>query len=182
MDHDDARRLLGLDADADLGAIRAAHRRRIRLAHPDAGGSAAAAAALNEALDVLSRPAPRPSAAAAAAAAAPTTATTPSGPERPPDVDRYFVVDDPSADLLRRLTEAGHEIGEVVFVDPHMGMLEIVIGTPPSVGQLAVTVGDPTADGTSVAFTLEPLGVTPAPPIGPVVDALMAEVAASDPD
>lgn len=59
-------------------------------------------------------------------------------------------------------------------------MLEIVVGTPPGVGQLAVTVGDPTADGTSVAFTLEPLGVTPAPPIGPVVEALMAAVSASE--
>lgn len=90
-----------------------------------------------------------------------------------PDVDAYFVVDVSPADLLARLAEAGHAVGEVVYVDPHVGMLEIVVGEAPGVGQLAVTVGGTAGDGTEVSFTLEPLGVTPAPEIGPVVAALM---------
>ena len=64
----------------------------------------------------------------------------------------------------------------MVFFDPHEGLLEIVVGDAPAVGQLAVTVGDARPEGTPVSFTLEPLGVTPAPPINDVVGALMAEL------
>jgi len=107
---------------------------------------------------------------AVAAPAEPPTA----GP--PLDVDHYFVVDSAPADLLLRIADAGHEVGEVVFVDPQAGLLEIVVGDAPAVGQLAVAVGVPSDEGTEVSFTLEPLGITPAPPIGPVVEALMAAV------
>jgi DnaJ family protein C protein 19 len=48
-----ARRLLGVDAAADESAIRAAHRRLMAQAHPDRGGSADAARALNAARDLL---------------------------------------------------------------------------------------------------------------------------------
>ena len=104
------------------------------------------------------------------------TASSPPTPTTPPDVDEFYLVEGAPADLLARLAEAGHEVGEVVFVDPHVGLLEIVVGDPPAVGQLAVAVGPPSREGTEVSFTLEPLGITPAPPIGPVVEALMAAV------
>jgi hypothetical protein len=48
-----ARRLLGVDADADAAAIQAAWRARMAKAHPDAGGSDSAARALTEARDML---------------------------------------------------------------------------------------------------------------------------------
>lgn len=50
-----ARRLLGVPAEATEQDIRAAHRRKIASAHPDRGGSAAAAAQLNAARDLLLR-------------------------------------------------------------------------------------------------------------------------------
>ena len=53
MDLDEARALLGIDADADADAIRAAHRRLVTRVHPDAGGSAALAAKVNAARDAL---------------------------------------------------------------------------------------------------------------------------------
>ena len=53
MDPDEARRLLGVDADADAGAVRDAHRRLIARVHPDAGGSAELAARVNRARDAL---------------------------------------------------------------------------------------------------------------------------------
>lgn len=169
MDIGRARSLLGVSPDADEATLRAAHRARIRRAHPDAGGSDGAAADLNAALAMLLRPPPSPS---------PDRAVRPppQTPAAPPadDADRVFHLDGRPDDLLLRLAEAGHSVGEVVFVDPHVGILEIVVGDAPAVGQLAVTVGDAGVDGTPVAFTLEPLGVTPAPPIGAVVDALMA--------
>lgn len=48
-----ARRLLGLDEDADSAAIQTAWRTRMTTAHPDAGGSDSAARALTEARDLL---------------------------------------------------------------------------------------------------------------------------------
>ena len=63
-----------------------------------------------------------------------------------------------------------------MFVDPGAGLMEVVVGDAPGVGQLAVHVRAPEAkgDGVPVAFTLEPLGVTPAPSIHEVVADLMA--------
>jgi hypothetical protein len=167
---DDARRILGVDESADPQTLRDAHRRRIRATHPDVGGSALAAAGVNEAFALLrDRPPliqPPPS----------TTVPEQPAPPDPVDVDSFYRVDVAPDELLARLAEAGHEVGEVVFVDPHVGILEIVVGDAPGVGQLAVTVGATSHNGTEVTFTLEPLGVTPAPPIGPVVDALMSAI------
>ncbi|HJQ15384.1 MAG TPA: molecular chaperone DnaJ [Allosphingosinicella sp.] len=53
MPVEDARALLGLGPDADLAAIRAAHRRLIARVHPDAGGSAELANRVNVARDTL---------------------------------------------------------------------------------------------------------------------------------
>jgi hypothetical protein len=53
MPLDDARRLLGVPADASLAEIRAAHRRLIARVHPDAGGSAELASRINAARDAL---------------------------------------------------------------------------------------------------------------------------------
>ena len=44
--------LLGLAPGADIGEIRAAHRRLIALAHPDKGGTPALAARINDARDL----------------------------------------------------------------------------------------------------------------------------------
>jgi hypothetical protein len=156
VNREEACRVLGLSIDADDVAVREAHRRRIRETHPDAGGSARDAARVNEALSALRT----------------REVSTPAAT----DVDRFFVIDLPPGDLLTRLAEAGHAVGEVIFVDPTGGLLEIVVGDAPAVGQLAVTVGEARPDGTPVSFTLEPLGVTPAPPINTVVGALMAEL------
>lgn len=49
----EARALLGLSADADAAAIRAAHRRLIATVHPDRGGTEALAAKINAARDLL---------------------------------------------------------------------------------------------------------------------------------
>jgi hypothetical protein len=53
IDADEARALLGLDGHATLGDVSAAHRRVMARVHPDAGGSAALAARVNAARDLL---------------------------------------------------------------------------------------------------------------------------------
>ncbi len=51
----EARRLLGVGADAGADEVRAAHQRLIARVHPDAGGTAALAARVNAARDLLVR-------------------------------------------------------------------------------------------------------------------------------
>ncbi|WP_237216548.1 J domain-containing protein [Falsiroseomonas oryziterrae] len=53
MTREEALAVLGLSEGADAAAIRSAHRRLMRAAHPDQGGSDWLAARLNEARDVL---------------------------------------------------------------------------------------------------------------------------------
>jgi curved DNA-binding protein CbpA len=53
MSEQEAYKVLGLQPGASEGEIRAAHRRLMKDAHPDHGGSDAMAARLNAAKDVL---------------------------------------------------------------------------------------------------------------------------------
>lgn len=53
MSASEAAALLGVEPDAEPEAIKAAHRRLIRMGHPDQGGTAGLAAQLNAARDVL---------------------------------------------------------------------------------------------------------------------------------
>ena len=49
---------LGVDVTADLAAVKAAHRRLVRLHHPDLGGDAASFRAVQDAFELLRRTAP----------------------------------------------------------------------------------------------------------------------------
>ena len=53
MEIDEARRILGVGADASADDIRAAHRRLVAKVHPDQGGSAELATKVNAARDLL---------------------------------------------------------------------------------------------------------------------------------
>jgi CysZ protein len=53
MPDGEARAILGVGADADADAIRAAHRRLVSAVHPDKGGSAELTRRINAARDTL---------------------------------------------------------------------------------------------------------------------------------
>ena len=53
MPEAEARAVLGVSADADAEAIRAAHRRLVSVMHPDKGGSAELTRRINAARDTL---------------------------------------------------------------------------------------------------------------------------------
>lgn len=170
MDIATALRTLGLEGTPGWEQIRGAHRDAIVRTHPDRGGDPEAAAAVNQAFDALR--------VATAGGTTPLAAPAPPASPRPaPDNRPARVVphEDPT-EVLMQMADAAHEIGEVVFVDPIDGLLEVVVGEPPGVGQLTASVSEGRTDGVPVSFTLEPLGVAAAPPIHEIVDALMTEV------
>ena len=173
MDVVDALRVLGLSDAPDWSDVRAAHRRAIVRTHPDAGGSAGDAAQVNQAFDLLRKISGNGERPIPGGAPAPSTAPVPGPRSTTPD---QLVADDDPVELLLRMADAAHEIGEVVFVDPHDGLLEVIVGDPPGVGQLTATVDEATPDGVPVSFTLEPLGIASAPSIHEIVEELMALV------
>ena len=174
MDVSTALTLLGLDGSPSWAEIRKAHRLAIRVSHPDAGGDAETAARVNEAYQLLRR------------AGLPGSVTPPpSSPGEPaffrnePEPDQTQRVEgDDVADVVARLADAAHAIGDVVFLDPQAGLLEVIVGRAPGVGQLVAHVTAPAELGgdVPVAFTLDPLGVAPAPPIREVVGDLLAQL------
>ena len=173
MDIADALRVLGLSNAPDWSDVRAAHRRAIVRTHPDAGGSAGDAARVNQAFDLLRKISGNGERPIPGGAPAPPTAPVPGSRTTSPE---QLIADDDPVELLLRMADAAHEIGEVVFVDPHDGLLEVIVGDPPGVGQLTATVDEATPDGVPVSFTLEPLGIAPAPSIHEIVEELMALV------
>ena len=173
MDIADALRVLGLSDAPDWSDVRAAHRRAIVRTHPDAGGSAGDAARVNQAFDLLRKISGNGERPIPGGAPAPPTAPVPGSRSTSPE---QLIADDDPVELLLRMADAAHEIGEVVFVDPHDGLLEVIVGDPPGVGQLTATVDEATPDGVPVSFTLEPLCVAPAPSIHEIVEELMALV------
>lgn len=185
MDLPTALALLRLEGSPSWSRVRAAHRQAIRATHPDAGGDAEDATRVNEAYQFLRRltqdgvlplRAPRgaPSAPgrddrSPAAGSAHLQATTRSEPR---GVRRGAT----SEDVLLGLIEVAHTVGDVDVVDQPAGLLHILVGRPHRTGTLTVSVSpEPDGDeGVPVAFTLDPTGSAPAPPIAEVVTELLS--------
>ncbi|MXW57485.1 MAG: J domain-containing protein [Acidimicrobiia bacterium] len=168
MDRERALRTLGLEKGARADDINRAYRALIRQAHPDAGGSTAVAARITEAYHWLQR-----------------AGTQSPPPPRPPQPDQPSPVttDDsmtlllPPGDVFIRLVEAGHQLGEVSYVDRDAGIVQVTFTADNGVVcQLAATVvtgGSATSRGDArVEFTLDPLASGLAPPIESVVNRL----------
>ena len=168
MDRKRALRTLGLDSGAQADDINRAYRALIRQAHPDAGGSTAVAARITEAYHWLQRagPAPPPPSPPPSARPSPHVAEL---------TDDSLVLLLPPGDVFARLVEAGHELGEVSYIDHDAGMVQVTFTADNGVVcQLAATVitGPSSGSGqpdTRVEFTLDPLASGQAPPISRVV-------------
>lgn len=178
MTPDEALRLLDLPPTTSWADIKGAYRSRIRAAHPDVtGGSALAAARLNEAFALLERiyrrgldPRPAP--------------PRPAAPRTPPVAvpDDLAALDDdslaleaPHEEVFLRLHAAIDELGTVTYADPDAGYLEGLLDGPLGPSQLVVSLQG-RAQATEAFFTLESLGAHPAPPIERVVRAIAARV------
>ena len=91
----------------------------------------------------------------------------------------------PPGDVFIRLVEAGHQLGEVSYIDRDAGIVQVTFTADNGVVcQLAATVvsgGGSTSRGEArVEFTLDPLASGKAPPIERVVKRLAQEMVSSD--
>lgn len=184
MDRRRAAALLGVALDAPPDEVRRAFRALIRARHPDqAGGTSAAtidSALLIEAHRTLRAPAPRP-------AAAPPPPSAPPRPRAATPVDARvdgdsLLIDDDPAVVMARLVEAGHQIGEITYLDRSSGYLEVLVQvcepddlSPAAVSLVASLQGR--AEGIEVFCTAERLDGRPSPPVAPLVEALAEALA-----
>ena len=185
--------VLGLDGAPDEPALRRAFRARLRDTHPDLNAAADATertvrltAAYRVALEHLGRTA---------------EGLTPDGPPAPgpqaaerapdPDPDALNVrlvdaetigIDGPSPDVLPMLIEAAHQLGDITYLDPAAGLLEVVVefvGAPTSSVVLSL---QGRATGTTEVFcTVEPLSGGEAPPGEAVTHLLWRTLRGEDP-
>ena len=165
MNRERALRTLGLDSGARTDDINRAYRALIRQAHPDAGGNTAVAAHITEAYHWLQR---------AGAQSPPPPKTPQTDPPASVTTDDSMTLLLPPGDVFIRLVEAGHQLGEVSYVDRDAGIVQVTFTADNGVAcQLAATVvsgGSTTSGGDArVEFTLDPLASGQAPPIGRVV-------------
>ena len=147
--------MLGVADGEGWAEVRAAYRRRIRTAHPDAHatGDAAAAVRLNEAYAVLRR---------ARQGGTPGAAPVPPPPPPPPEVGVAVLGNDtvllaaPPDEALAVLLEGAHRVGSVSYVDRSCGIFEAVVRQDGEACSLVVTVQG-RAHGTEALLTLEAL-------------------------
>ena len=171
---DQALRLLGLDDTSTWADIRHAYRVAIRRDHPDAGGSSERAAAINDAMAVLSKTASSADATTQSVADLAVHAT-----DAPRDDELVFVA--PDGEVFDRLWRALDAVADIVVADPVAGLLVGDLRSELGAGRLVVEVRAARDDARSstVEFTLDQNGPRAAPPIGEVVRELARLVRAS---
>lgn len=157
MDRDTALRTLGLRHDANKDQITAAYRKLIRKVHPDVGGDTAAAARITEAYAWLQRSAPRSAQAA-------------KGAEPAPSEERLVLLL-PPGDVFARLCELGQRLGELSYLDPQAGIMQVTFTALNSAPcqLMATVVAGANPEESQVEFTLESLTNAVPPPIAAVV-------------
>ena len=204
MQLDDARRVLGVGADAGDDELRRAFRTQLRSTHPDLSSSADATErtiALNEAYRLLVAALREPSAdptapkgqrgASAGADAGSADAQRGAGSastraDRPPEPELTIeLVDDstialgaPGDETLFLICEAAHQLGEITYLDPAAGLVEVVVEFVEAPTSSVVFTLQGRATGvTDVFCTVEPLSGGLAPPADAVTRLVLDTVA-----
>jgi hypothetical protein len=171
-----ARRILGVGADDDSAVVRAAYRRLLLQTHPDVSRSEQATALtirLTQAYTVLvDRTAPDGTTRPSDGGAAPPPQAPAPPPEPAPqpvvaglvDADT-FAVAAPADEVLLLLVDTAHALGEISYLDPSAGLVEIIVEfvDAPTSSVLLSMQGRATGV-TDVFCTVEPLSGGEAPP------------------
>lgn len=167
---DRALAVLGLQGRPSWDEVRSAYRSLVRAVHPDIARTDAATARtaeINEAFAQLRQRTedgrlalpPRP-------AVAPRAAHQPS-----------LVLRSRPGDVYLNLLEAAHELGDVCYLDPEAGLIQILLSDQGAAGAHLLIDVDRDHDPPRVAFTLESADPS-VPPIAEVVTRLGAHLSA----
>ncbi len=202
MDEDVARRLLEVPVGADATALRAAYRRLLRTTHPDVApghGAAERTIELRAAYELLlalvvddpvaGRPTetPTPPPYRPGARRPARAATDPADRPAPVDVVRLDAdtvgIALPPDETLLVVLEAANRLGEVAYLDPSAGLVEVIVEfiDAPTSSVLVHLQGRATGR-TEVVCSIEPLSGGQVPPVEAVttlVQRTLAEVAAT---
>lgn len=180
-----AAHVLGVEETADLAEVRRAYRRLIGRHHPDRAGAGATenATEINLAYAVLrtTAPAGQPSdrPAPAPAGADPAAAKPKKGPPTTVGVtgdDDTLAIALPPDEAFLAVLDAGHQLGEVTYVDPDNSLLEVVVSFLEAPTSSVVVTFQGRADHTDAFCTIESLGAGPPPPLADVVSLLAAAI------
>lgn len=180
--------VLGLTHATDELAVRGAFRARLRETHPDLNAAADATdrtvrltTAYRVALEHLGRASatppepPRPSAAA--------TAPAPDAALEIRLVDAETIgIDAPAIEVVPMLIEAAHQLGDITYLDPGAGLLEVVVefvGAPTS--SVVLSLQGRATGVTEVFCTVEPLSGGEAPSDEAVTNLLWRTLRGEDP-
>ncbi len=174
MDTETARRLLGVPPGADVSVVRTAYRRLVRSTHPDLTSDAHAAERTIElrlAYELLLEVAVDPGSAPAAAPPTPPPYRAPTTPPAgPPVVVERLDADTvgvglPPDETLHVVLEVAHRLGDVAYLDPSTGLVEVVVEflDAPTSSVLVHLQGRATGQ-TEVVCSIEPLSGGAVPP------------------
>ena len=190
----EAQRILGVGPAADEDAVRAAYHRRLLRTHPDVSAERDATdrtVQLTQAYTTLLDA----SAADGGGSVSPSTTEAVTDPAPGPfphddpqarSVRVSLVADDtigvgaPPDETLLMVIEAAHELGEIVYLDPSAGLIEVIvefIGEPTS--SVLMSLQGRATGMTEVFCTVEPLSGGEAPP-GDAVTRLIARTLAGE--
>lgn len=182
MEQQEARRILGVDPTADVDEVRAAYRGLLLRTHPDVSGAADATQRTIELTRAFRLLTDAPVAEPASNEDARPPAPPPPPPPRPefePVVlelvdDDTIAVGAPANETLMLLLEAAHRLGEISYLDPSVGLLEVVVEfvEAPTSSVLLAMQGRATGV-TDVFCTVEPLSGGEAPPADAVTRLLL---------
>jgi hypothetical protein len=182
--------VLGLAAPSDESAIRRAFRSRLRDTHPDLNTAADATdrtvtltVAYQVALAGVMDP-PSTAPAATAAAAEPPPRVEPQEPRSEVHLldDDTIAIAAPAIEVVPMLIEAAHQLGDITYLDPTAGLLEVVVefvGAPTS--SVVVSLQGRATGVTEVFCTVEPLSGGEAPSDEAVTHLLWRTLRGDDP-
>src|SRR6476661_6054694 len=183
MDRTEAARILGVTPEAPWTDVRRAYRGLIQTRHPDRAGAASTGAAVNiiKAYGVLRtarfEPPPRSPDPGADQTRLTRAAPPPATPVSPTAIVRIdsdtIAFGAPADETFLLLLEAGHDLGELTYVDRSVPILEVIcqfVGTPTL--SLVITLQG-RMDGTEAFCTVQSIEARPGPPTAAVVDVLM---------
>lgn len=197
----EALEVLGVAPGTPMAEVRAHYRRLVRTTHPDLGHDpsatvrtsritvafatvrAAVTATGSEVVPAPADSAPRPQSAPPRSAppqSGQPRSSTPPPPGPPPDdvgaaasdADT-ITIEVPAPEAFALLLDAAARIGAVGYVDRHLGLLEILVRFEGGPTCSVLTTLQGRAHGTEVFCTMDSIEAAPAPPIRPVVDALV---------